>query len=397
MVGNLVNLDDFLNSLSADSPRDSGFTKWKNRNQILVPLMEAAAEYRCRIGDYDLAEKIYGWADAIKGCCLRVQFKRTDSGRLRLNRARFCGNRMCLLCSSRKRKKKFARFKKALESVNVDAKWIFLTLSARNCEVYDLKDGVSFIRKGYNKLVRGSSFNGKGGSLVPDRIKDIHLGSVLTLEITRRVRKDGSSDCHPHFHGLFLARPDYYPGEDFYVGQDEWVSLWGKALGVNYLPAAYVRFVKSRQYNERGFNKDILETFKYGFKPNDFATKDFNNAHIFILEDPDYFSYFLSEFIKQTQNIHFIQTYGICKDLFKSGFDSELFVENENEVESGLEDYLDLEESLDSEESLEEDFLGNLIKLKNDDDDSLDSLMEFERVTYYWSYKEGCGHYLRCA
>ena len=72
------------------------------------------------------------------------------------------------------------------------------------------------------------------------RFKGVVKGFIRTTEVTRG--KDGEMMAHPHFHALLLVDSTYFNRN--YIKQYEWVTMWQKALRVNYEPSVYVKAVK---------------------------------------------------------------------------------------------------------------------------------------------------------
>lgn len=181
-----------------------------------------------------------------------------------------------------------SRFYKSLPKIfeeNAKARWVFVTLTVRNCSIEDLGDTLTLMNTAFQRLKDRKEF------------KPV-LGWVRTTEVTRGA--DGSA--HPHFHTLMIV-PSYW-FTTAYVKHARWVELWGECLRVNYEPNVDIRTVKSR--NEGLLLTDelqsaVAETLKYAIKPAD------------MIADPVWFL----EMTRQTFKRRFVATGGVLKDVLR--------------------------------------------------------------------------------
>lgn len=257
------------------------------------------------------------YADRIGQCSewLMYALKSNDEGeiRLKLRDARFCRVRHCLVCQWRRELMWRARFFKALPEIQAKyptGRWIFLTLTVRNCELSDLKKTLTWMNNAWSKLTRRKEFSA--------------LGFVKSMEVTRCW--DGTA--HPHFHCLMLVPASYFSGQR-YITQAEWTTLWQSCLKVDYTPIVNVKAVKGKKgtLNTTGdasnvaMMKAICETLKYCVKPAD------------LLADPEW----LSELTKQLQKTRAISIGGCLKEFFSED-DPEDLINGEIEEEEKTED-----------------------------------------------------------
>ena len=74
-------------------------------------------------------------------------------------------------------------------------------------------------------------------------------GYFRAMEVTKN--RDENSDWygtyHPHFHVLICVPPSYFKKKDYYISQDEWTSMWKRAMKVDYTPIVHVQKVKPRK------------------------------------------------------------------------------------------------------------------------------------------------------
>jgi hypothetical protein len=175
-----------------------------------------------------------------------------------------------------------ARFFQSLPTIQAahpTSRWLFLTLTIRNCPVTDLRLTLKGMNAAWNRLLLRPEF-------------DAVSGWIRTTEVTRG--HDGCS-AHPHFHVLLMVRPSYF-GKS-YVTQDRWRELWQSVMRLDYPPVVDVRSVKGDT-----IHKAVCETLKYSVKPSDMTTGD-----------PAWFI----EYTKQTHKLRFIATGGILKKVLK--------------------------------------------------------------------------------
>jgi plasmid rolling circle replication initiator protein Rep len=175
-----------------------------------------------------------------------------------------------------------ARFFQAIPKV-IEAypkhRWVFLTLTVRNCPLDELKATLGLMNKAWNRMILRKQFPA--------------IGFVKSTEVTRSA----NGDAHPHFHVLMLVSSSYFGGQ--YIKQDEWRALWQQALRADYLPVVNVKAVKPRQGEPtNGVAIALLETLKYGVKESDLMHE----------------AGWLSELTKQLHKTRAVSVGGVLKD-----------------------------------------------------------------------------------
>lgn len=134
---------------------------------------------------------------------------------------------------------------------------LLLTLTVRNVDGADLNEAIDKMTEGLRRL------------MMYKRVKNAVTGWYRALEVTYNP---ATKQYHPHFHALVMVRGDYFDKKrDWYVDQGEWVAMWGRALGVDYLPSVDIRAVNGRagqQMSERT-RKALAEVTKYAAKPQE--------------------------------------------------------------------------------------------------------------------------------
>jgi plasmid rolling circle replication initiator protein Rep len=246
---------------------------------------------------------------------LTYALKAMDDGevKLRLREARFCRVRHCLVCQWRRSLMWRARFFKTLPKIQEafpKARWIFVTLTVKNCELTELRATLTRMNAAWSKLTRRKEFPA--------------LGFIRSVEVTRNS-EDGTA--HPHFHCLILVPAGYF--KRGYISQANWVTLWESCLKADYTPRVDVRAVKPKKtaLNEKpdAVNKAmaqaVCETLKYSVKPDD------------LLADPKW----LDELTKQLQKTRAISIGGCLKEFFSEDEPEDL-INAEIEEDENTED-----------------------------------------------------------
>ena len=200
------------------------------------------------------------YARRIDTCSQLLDFRlvpNADLGQLelRLSAASFCRVSRCPVCQWRRSLKWKGRALKLLPLVVSDYpnyRWLFLTLTQKNCLVTDLRETVTEMNKSFARLTK---------------LKRWSIGGwIKSLEVTKS--QDGGA--HPHFHCLLMVSPSYF-GLD-YINQKEWSELWQRAARLDYKPQIYIRAISKEQ------DPVILipEILKYSLKESDlYKSKEF--------------------------------------------------------------------------------------------------------------------------
>lgn len=216
-------------------------------------------------------------------CSQLLDFKLVPEEReykLKLNTARFCRVRNCPVCQWRRSLMWKAKAYKILPQI-VDAypkhRWLFLTLTVRNCQITELRDTLQSMNKSWQRMTQRKKFP--------------VIGWIRSTEVTRG--KDGSA--HPHFHCLLLVKPSYF-GKS-YIKQKEWVELWRSCLRVDYDPVLDIRPVK--QGNQ--LMELVPEILKYCVKESD------------LVVDQEWFL----ELTRQMHKMRTVATGGVLKEYLK--------------------------------------------------------------------------------
>lgn len=195
---------------------------------------------------------------------LEFAFKASDAGEvaLKLQLAKFCRVRFCPVCQWRRSLMWRARFFKALPKIledNPKTRFVFLTLTVRNCELVELRNTLTKMNYAWKLLTKRKEFPA--------------TGFVKTVEVTRGI--DGTA--HPHFHAILAVKPSYFTHG--YLSQAKWSELWRQCLDVDYVPIVNVQAIKPPKdiTKYEGSNLDsaivvaLCETLKYSVKESDLS------------------------------------------------------------------------------------------------------------------------------
>lgn len=275
------------------SENDSIWDQQRSTSQAVQELYQSADYSKYKAASFSF----YRYAERIQDCSNILKFGFNDDNKLKLKQTFFCRVRYCPVCQWRRSmmwRAKFFQLMPELQEKYPTHRWVFLTLTVKNCPIDDLNRTLKLMSKSWNKFIKYKQLKGI-------------VGFVRTTEITRG--KDGSA--HPHYHCLLLVRPSFFTTD--YVKNDDFRYLWGQALNVDYLPVTHVKAVKGDS-----IEKAVLETLKYSTKPDDFFT------------DKDWFF----KLTKHTHNMRFVSTGGILKNSLKD----EKNINNDDMVNTGADE-----------------------------------------------------------
>lgn len=247
--------------LSDISPRDKPWDEHRANSQTVheMYLELGKGKYSLRI---DKCSRLLEFA-------LKQDFD--EDSLFKLQRARFCRVRFCPVCQWRRTLMWRSRFYKAIPAIRADYptfKFLFLTLTVKNCEVEELRQTVKWMRDSWRKLVARKRFPARGW--------------IRAVEVT----KANNGLAHPHLHCVLIVPNNYFTTKD-YVTKDEWIKLWQKSLKVDYEPSVNIKKVKlseSRKANiENRLGKELtdndivfyglMECLKYSVKESDLISE----------------------------------------------------------------------------------------------------------------------------
>lgn len=200
-------------------------------------------------------------ASRVKECGSYLEFGLYDDETVKLHSANFCGDVLCPQCAKRKSLKIFSQVSACVERMKNDYKFLFVTLTIKNCVAEDLPATCDLLYSAYNRLM-----DRKRMSFVK--------GAFRALEITVNRSKDIIT-YHPHLHCIFAIKEDYFHSSD-YLSQIALCTLWGDCLGVSYTPICDIRVCRDKSLTKGGkaifksISSAVAEVAKYAVKSTDY-------------------------------------------------------------------------------------------------------------------------------
>lgn len=246
------------NYLTDLSPRDAKWKELKPQNLMI------ANDYAGTVYD-----KYYTKMNDCSGF-LRFALVPDANGETvhKLKDAHFCRIRVCPICQWRRSLIWRARTIRAMSRILLDypgKRFIYLTLTWKNCELDNLSDSIAHASSAWQRLIKRPQFKA--------------IGWLRNLEVTRSP----IGEAHPHFHALLMVAPGYFAQD--YLNQKDWIALWRSCLRVEYDPSVRVNVVKPKKITttdtsdtapliDEGLLKAIRYTLKYSTKPEDLKIAD---------------------------------------------------------------------------------------------------------------------------
>ena len=206
---------------------------------------------------------------AISNCSHRLNLEfELNNGSLskaKLINAFLCNRRLCPFCEWRRTRVWRARLIKGIYSLQEEipkTKAIFLTLTSRNCELYELRETISHLHSSFKRLTLIHDFPSKFW---------FRRTEVTVSRKSINGRPAYLPSLHPHIYCLLLVRPSYWTHG--YWSKLRWQSEWQMAGRFDYSPIVDIR--RARYKNEtKTTSKEsnllaIIEAAKYSTKSAD--------------------------------------------------------------------------------------------------------------------------------
>lgn len=189
----------------------------------------------------------------LRDCATDLFFRIQPDGSKRLERTNFCRVRLCPICQWRRGLKTFTVTRKILSAMEDRWKYIFLTLTVRNCQPEELDATLTNVLKAWSRLTRTKAY-----------MTAVQGGYMRTVEITHNLEDD---TYHPHIHAILAVRPSYFTGKT-YISQAAWAELWQRSARLDYAPVVHVQRCKGTS------PEAIAEVAKYAVKVGDYLVAD---------------------------------------------------------------------------------------------------------------------------
>ena len=209
---------------------------------------------------------IYAYVDESKMVRLRecgkfLDFRVYENGEKKLHSMSSCRVRLCPICAWRRSLKTFYNNLDIMNYLRNKAgkeyKFIFLTLTIRNCRGYELSETIDDIFAGIHRMYERPEW------------KRAVKGSCRCLEITHNIDRTSEffDTFHPHVHYLIAVNKSYFTSAA-YMSKAQWQELWRSCMGLDYPPHVHV---------ERCYGTDakaVAECSKYSTKDIEYVIPD---------------------------------------------------------------------------------------------------------------------------
>jgi plasmid rolling circle replication initiator protein Rep len=228
-------------------------------------------------------------AERINACCdqIALHWHETTGGERfgKMTGTHRCKNpKVCDVCGATKANQWRRELGEALPRIVEDHptyRFVFLTLSVRNCPVTELRETLKAMSEAWRRLTKRRE------------VTPILKGFLRGTEVTKG--KDGPMRAHPHFHALLVVPARYFTAD--YIPQKRWRELWQECARLDYDPDVDIRAVKDT-------GKAIEESIKL-------ASYSVKKAEA--VADPEWFN----DFHDQTLGFRFTNTGGLFRDYLK--------------------------------------------------------------------------------
>lgn len=202
-------------------------------------------------------------ADRVRECAEILEYKVNSEGERKLFKAWFCKSPLCPMCNWRRSMKHSIQTQRICEEVikrKPKARWLFLTLSARNAIDGEILDkSLREMTEGFRRL-----FGYK-------KVKQNLIGFLRATEVTVN---DTDGTYNQHMHILLCVENTYFKNTENYISQSQWTSLWKRAMKLNYQPVVHIQTIKPKNKRKSDIKSAIHETAKYPVKDSDYLTDD---------------------------------------------------------------------------------------------------------------------------
>jgi len=240
-----LDLDQTITYLKDISAKDESWDFNKSANDVI-------SSYYYQSGHLKYAERTHTCAERL-GITIKTNSEQEYISRLRsvyLCHVRLCP--VCQVCRTRVQRKRLIEGLDKIEQNKIKVKWLFLTLTVKNCNIKHLRSTLLEMSKGYKKFIKRKD------------ISEYLLGYFRATEVT----KSDTYEAHPHFHVLLGMHPEYF--KKGYLQQTDFTQFFKESMQLDYVPIVDIRAVKEVKTKKKPVttNQSIaLEVAKYMVKP----------------------------------------------------------------------------------------------------------------------------------
>ncbi|HDO9489913.1 protein rep [Clostridium sp.] len=197
----------------------------------------------------------------------------------KINKANFCKNRFCPMCSWRLACKDSLEISILMEHLRCEEnkEFIFLTLTTPNVKGDSLEEEIKNYNKAFKKLMERKE------------VKNIVKGYIRKLEVTYQKEQYITKDLwkrkkdyyekkglsigdlepnydtyNPHFHVVIAVNKSYFTDKNYYISRERWLELWQLSTGDKSITQVDVKKAKANNH------KEVYELAKYSAKDSDY-------------------------------------------------------------------------------------------------------------------------------
>lgn len=244
----LANVNIEIEEGTGEILQEPQFALKKKANEKLAPIIKKSINTEKQI----MTER--GFMSFVE-CGDFLLFARKHDNKLKLARANFCKSRICNMCNWRRSLKLFGQVSQVIEAIRgkgIKVRYLFLTLTVKNCKSDKLTETINQLNAGFRLLVRNDKKN------KPTKIACNLLGYMKAIEVTYNTKDD---TYHPHIHCILAVRPSYFKSGN-YMKHEDVQLLWQKCLNIDYAPQVNIKAIKAGNSTP----KAIAELAKYPTK-----------------------------------------------------------------------------------------------------------------------------------
>lgn len=244
----LANVNIEIEEGTGEILQEPQFALKKKANEKLAPIIKKSINTEKQI----MTER--GFMSFVE-CGDFLLFARKHDNKLKLARANFCKSRICNMCNWRRSLKLFGQVSQVIEAIRgkgIKVRYLFLTLTVKNCKSDKLTETINQLNAGFRLLVRNDKKN------KPTKIACNLLGYMKAIEVTYNTKDD---TYHPHIHCILAVRPSYFKSGN-YMKHEDVQLLWQKSLNIDYAPQVNIKAIKAGNSTP----KAIAELAKYPTK-----------------------------------------------------------------------------------------------------------------------------------
>jgi plasmid rolling circle replication initiator protein Rep len=253
-------------------------------------------------------------ASSVNNCSSYLKFsvqehQQTKEQKRRLKDSNFCKWRLCATCNWRRNININKELLSAFESIEAtrSVSYLFLTLTIDNPKTSDLKTTVKLMNEAFKRMSETKAY------------KNVVIGHFKALELLGDNTPAGV--VHPHFHIILIVSSSYFKSPK-YIQIENWVSMWQKALRVEYSPIVHIQKIKAKRTRNgkklTALQSAVFEVAKYSVKHTD-LTKKFDKEFI--------------QIINQTFKMRFFSTGGLLKKMINFQKCDEEFIQAKEDLE----------------------------------------------------------------